>query len=74
MNEHRVFHFKPFDFSSGQKIRITDGPRRGDWEVVAVTGHKLTLRCPVSGREFTWDRFCYFLEEKAVPVWPTPDD
>lgn len=74
MAAHRVIRFEPYPFSVDQKISITHGPRRGDWEVVAVSDRKLTLRCPVSKREFTWDRFCYFTEEKEEPVWPTPDE
>lgn len=28
------------------------------------------LRCPISQREFEWDRFCYFVEEKNGVEWP----
>ena len=56
--------FKPYPFKLGQKIKIDGGPRNGDWEVVDFTGHKVKLRCPISSREFEWDRFCYFVEEK----------
>ena len=72
MPEEDVAFFKRFPFSVGQKITIQDGPRRGDWEVVAVGDHKVTLRCPVSGREFRWDRFCYFVENRRTP-WPRED-
>ena len=74
MPTHRVIQFQPYPLSPGQKIHITHGPRRGDWEVVAITEHKLTLRCPVSLREFTWERFCYAAGEREVSEWPTPDD
>ncbi|MFH1982491.1 MAG: hypothetical protein ABIL58_11655 [Pseudomonadota bacterium] len=73
MSTHRVIQFQPYPFSPGQKIHISDGPRHGDWEVISVTDHKLTLRCPVSHREFTWERFCYFAKETEVSVWPTPE-
>lgn len=53
----------------GDRIHIEDGPRRGDWEVVAVSEKDLTLRCPVSGREFTWARFCYLVCEREQE-WP----
>lgn len=61
--------FSPYPFVVGEKISITGGPRRGDWMVVAVDEKKLTLRCPVSAKEFTWDRFCYLLETRQQ-VWP----
>jgi len=62
--------FRPFPFRVGQKIRIDGGPRNGDWEVMAVSDRKVTLRCPVSGRQFEWDRFCYFVEERSAEPWP----
>ncbi|MGR0481775.1 MAG: hypothetical protein ACTFAL_10325 [Candidatus Electronema sp. V4] len=65
MSEQVIF-FRPYPFALGQKIHIEDGPRRGDWIVAAVDAHKVTLRCPVSGREFAWDRFCYFTEEREA--------
>jgi hypothetical protein len=43
----------------GQKIKIDGGKRSGDWQVVGLTDAKVRLRCPVSGREFEWARFCY---------------
>jgi hypothetical protein len=63
MPKHAVTVFRPYPFQTGQKIRIEEGPRGGDWDVVGVSEHKVTLRCPISLREFTWDRFCYFAEE-----------
>ncbi|MEW6429179.1 MAG: hypothetical protein AB1568_14210 [Thermodesulfobacteriota bacterium] len=65
-SEQRVAVFTPYPFRPGEKIRITAGPRRGDWEVFEVSDRKVGLRCPISGREFTWDRFCYLLEEKNI--------
>jgi hypothetical protein len=62
----KVLFFRPYPFAPGQKIHIEDGPRRGDWLVIAVDERKMTLRCPVSGREFTWDRFCCFAEEREA--------
>lgn len=73
MAKHEVTFFKPYGFTPGQKINIVEGPRRGDWEVAAVTGTKVTLRCPVSGREFTWNRFCYALETRRETTWPQKD-
>lgn len=71
MNEsHGVAFFSPFDFHGGQKIHINDGPRKGDWEVVYVTEKKVKLRCPVSLKEFEWDRFCFHVEERMVSEWP----
>ena len=57
--------FKSYPFKVGQKINISDGPRKGDWEVVALTDRKVKLRCPFSHREFDWDRFCYVVEEQV---------
>ncbi|MDF1614132.1 hypothetical protein [Desulfurivibrio dismutans] len=73
MTSLQVTFFTPYPFSQGQKIRITAGPRRGDWEVMEITEHKITLRCPVSGRLFNWDRFCYFAEDHAEETWPQQD-
>ena len=74
MDNHKVTLFKSYPFEVGQKIYIQDGPRRGDWEVVGVSERKLKLRCPISKREFEWDRFCYFREEAENSPWPHPDD
>ena len=73
MAAHKVTIFKPYPFSKGQKINIAEGPRQGDWEVVAVSDRKVKLRCPVSFREFDWDRFCYFSEEREEVEWPRKD-
>jgi hypothetical protein len=70
---HTVMTFGSYPFQVGQKIYIKDGPRHGDWEVIGVTDRKVTFRCPISRREFTWDRFCYFLEEQENSPWPHPD-
>jgi len=61
--------FRPYPFEAGQKITIEGGPRGGDWEVVDVKERKFTLRCPISGREFEWDQFCYFVEKRKMS-WP----
>ena len=73
MAKHRVILFKPFPFEAGQKIHIDGGPRGGDWEVLEVTERKVKLRCPVSFREFDWDRFCYHVEEQNWAEWPRQD-
>jgi len=62
MGKADVAIFKPYPFAAGQKIRIDGGPRKGDWEVVGISDRKIKLRCPVSFREFEWERFCYFVE------------
>jgi hypothetical protein len=73
MPKHNVTVFRPYQFEVGQKIRI-EGPRRGgDWEVVGIEDHKITLRCPLSHKEFTWEQFCYFLEEQKDTPWPLKD-
>ncbi len=63
--------FTPFDFQPDQKIHISDGPRKGDWLVTNCDDRKVTLQCPISKREFTWNRFCYQagIEKR---LWPTP--
>jgi hypothetical protein len=73
MAEHHVTFFSPFPFEPGQKIHITSGPRKGDWEVLDVSDRKVKLRCPVSMREFEWDRFCFTIEERQVDEWPHKD-
>jgi hypothetical protein len=57
----------------GEKIRIEGSKRGGDWEIAGISGNKITLRCPVSKKEFTWDSFCYFVEEKNNSPWPLED-
>ena len=69
MSQEKVALFRQYPFQPGQKMRIEDGPRRGDWEVVAADERSVTLRCPVSGRQFTWKRFCYFSGEQTTD-WP----
>ena len=73
MESHKVSFFSPFPFKQGQKINITSGPRKGDWLVIDVNERKVKLRCPVSLREFEWDRFCYFVEERNLTHWPKKD-
>ena len=70
MGSHKVQIFKPYPFKIGQKINIEEGPRSGDWEVIGITERKVKLRCPISNREFDWDRFCYFVEELENVEWP----
>ena len=72
METSKVTVFKPYPFTEGQRINIADGPRRGDWEVVGVTERKVKLKCPVSFREFEWDRFCYHVADREQP-WPGED-
>ena len=70
MNKHNVVFFKPYPFKVGQKLHVQGGARNGDWEVIDVTDRKVKLRCPVSLREFEWNRFCYFVEARSETVWP----
>ena len=64
MAADKVIVFRPYPFETGQKIYIDGGPRSGDWEVAGVGDRKVKLRCPLSQREFEWDLFCYFVEER----------
>lgn len=68
--KNNVAIFKPFPFKDGQKIRIEGGPRQGDWLVTGITQKKIRLRCPISGREVEWDRFCYYAENRENDEWP----
>ena len=70
MTSEKVVMFKPYPFRAGEKIRIGGGPRAGDWEVLHVSDRKVKLRCPISRREFEWNRFCYFVEEREGLEWP----
>ncbi len=69
----KIVMFRPYPFRVGQKIHIEGGPRKGDWEVIDLSDRKVKLRCPVSLREFEWDRFCYFSEERSDVDWPQQD-
>ncbi|MDH3347875.1 MAG: hypothetical protein OEM02_07225 [Desulfobulbaceae bacterium] len=73
MARTNVIFFSPYPFKLGEKIHITEGKRRGDWEVVEISDDKVRLRCPVSNREFNWDRFCYEVREEEGVVWPKKD-
>lgn len=70
MAKHKGVVFRPYPFEVGQKIYIEGGPRRGDWEVIDISEHKVKLKCPISNKEVEWDRFCYFLEEREEVQWP----
>ncbi|MDP6381482.1 MAG: hypothetical protein QF662_09075 [Phycisphaerae bacterium] len=70
MTKERVAVFHPYPFEVGQKIHIADGPRRGDWEVLGLDEKKVKLRCPISGREFEWARFCYLVDEREAAGGP----
>jgi hypothetical protein len=71
--ENKVVTFRPYPFRVGQKIYVEGGPRRGDWQVIGVSERTVKLRCPISQREFEWDRFCYFAEEQNGVQWPHQD-
>jgi len=70
--KQQVSFFKSYPFQKGQKIRLEDSPLKGDWEIVDITPYKITLRCPISKKELTKDRFCFFMEEKETQ-WPKTD-
>ncbi|WP_457576655.1 hypothetical protein [Desulfomarina sp.] len=67
---YAVTLFSPYAFTVGEKIHIDSGRRKGDWEVAAVADNTVTLRCPVSKKEFTWKKFCYFIDKKQTNIWP----
>jgi hypothetical protein len=70
MEKHNVVILRPYPFKVGEKLHIDGGARKGDWEVINVSDRKVKLRCPVSLREFEWNRFCYFVEERLEVEWP----
>jgi len=67
---YTVAVFKPYPFTVGQKIRIKESKRAGDWEVAAVGDRTVTLRCPISHKEFEWNLFCYQVDELQDSEWP----
>jgi len=71
--KHNVAVFSAYPFTVGQKIRIEGSRRKGDWEVAAVGEHTVTLRCPISLKEFEWSKFCYLLSEEEGVEWPQKD-
>lgn len=71
--EHNVVVFKPYPFTIGQKIRIENTRRAGDWLVVALGENSVTLQCPISHKEFEWNIFCYATEERKQTTWPQTD-
>ena len=73
MPKQKVTVFKPYPFDTGQKINISDGPRKGDWEVVGMTERKVKLKCPISKKEFEWDMFCFHVEDRENEEWPKED-
>lgn len=73
MSRETVTTFRRAALTPGQKIRILDGPRGGDWLVVGVDDRKMHLRCPVSGKEVEWDRFCAVTEVLVDEEWPKRD-
>ena len=73
MKKHDVTVFSPYPFKVGQKIYIDEGRRRGDWKVVAMDDNKVKLKCPVSLREFEFNRFCYFVKNEKGIEWPRKD-
>jgi hypothetical protein len=73
MNKATVLFFKPYPFEVGQKIYIDGGPRQGDWEVIGISDRKVKLRCPISAKEFEWNRFCYLTEVREDEPWPHKD-
>lgn len=68
----KVLLFKPYEFQVGQKIYISGGKRKGDWEVAGYDGEKLTLQCPVSGVKLSVGQFCFFVDE-VIQEWPQKD-
>lgn len=73
MDKYNVTVFSPYAFKVGQKIYIDGGRRRGDWEIVAIDDNKVRLKCPVSLKEFEFNRFCYHVKDETGIEWPHRD-
>ncbi len=67
MPEDRI-RFKIYPFNPGQRIFIEDGPRQGDWIITMVNEKKIGLRCPVTGVQVTWNRFCYTVKDSSIDM------
>lgn len=65
----KVRCFTPCEFKVGEMIYIDGGKRKGDWRVVGLDDKNITLRCPMSGREFVWSRFCYQVSDIDRPAF-----
>ena len=70
MAKAQVTTFRRYPLEVGQKIRLLDGPRGGDWLVLAVGERTMRLRCPVSGREVEWDRPYTLAAVLESEEWP----
>ncbi len=70
MTKKTISLFSPYPFVVGEKITISEGPRRGDWEVIGISERKVKLKCPVSHREFEWDNFCFLVDKTDDSHWP----
>ena len=68
--EHDVTVFRPYSFRVGENIRIEGSRRKGDWEIAAIGEHKITLRCPLSQKEFEWTKICYLVDIEKGVEWP----
>ncbi len=64
MKKDHSLLFRQYPFKVGETIKIEDGSRKGDWEVIGLTKNKLKLKCLRSRKEYEWDRFCYLVTEK----------
>ncbi len=73
MKKTTVTVFTSYPFSVGQKIRIEQSKRQGDWLVVDIDDRKVTLQCPISGKKFSWNRFCYHVHDQEVETWPSKE-
>jgi hypothetical protein len=71
---HKVAVFGHYPFEVGEKIRIVDGRRKGDWLVVAIAEHTITLQCPLSKKEFEWAKFCYLVDKDKNLPWPGKEE
>ncbi len=71
MSKHNVTVFKTYPFEAGKKINISDGPRKGDWEVIDAVKGKVKLKCPISKKEFEWDTFCFYVKDLENVKWPS---
>ena len=71
MANYILRRFRQQPLQRGDRIHLEDGPRHGDWEVMAADEHKVTLRCPVSHRVIDVDPFYFMAAEVETDQWPT---
>jgi len=59
--------FEPYHLKIGDRILITDGPWKGDWDIIELSDKKIKVKCPFKGTELEWKRQMFtFQGEKEM--------